>query len=65
VIIGDINSRRGRIEGMEHVGGSQFDARPLCRSKKCSVMWNEIRSSTQGRASYSNAVRALTKRRRA
>ncbi len=24
-IIGDINSRRGRIEGMEHVGGSQVD----------------------------------------
>jgi len=23
-IIGDINSRRGRIEGMEHAGGSQI-----------------------------------------
>jgi len=24
VIIGDINSRRGRIEGMEHAAGSQL-----------------------------------------
>ena len=52
VIIGDINSRRGRIEGMEHAAGSQV-IRAMVPLKEMFGYVNEIRSSTQGRASYS------------
>ena len=51
-IIGDINSRRGRIEGMEHSGGSQV----IKASVPLKEMFNyatNMRSSTQGRATYS------------
>ena len=52
VIIGDINSRRGRIEGMEHAAGSQV-IRAMVPLKEMFGYVNDIRSSTQGRASYS------------
>ena len=51
-IIGDINSRRGRIEGMEHAGrfaGHQGD----CAAEGNVWLRERDRSSTQGRASYS------------
>ncbi|WP_420237593.1 elongation factor G [Telmatobacter bradus] len=51
-IIGDINSRRGRIEGMEHVSGSQV-IKAIVPLKEMFGYVNDIRSSTQGRASYS------------
>jgi elongation factor G len=51
-IIGDINSRRGRIEGMEHLGGSQV-VKAMVPLKEMFGYVNDIRSSTQGRASYS------------
>jgi elongation factor G len=51
VIIGDINSRRGRIEGMEHLAGSQV-IKAIVPLKEMFGYVNEIRSSTQGRASY-------------
>jgi elongation factor G len=51
-IIGDINSRRGRIEGMDRVAGSQV-IRAIVPLKEMFGYVNEIRSSTQGRASYS------------
>jgi elongation factor G len=51
-IIGDINSRRGRIEGMEHAGGSQI-IKAIVPLKEMFGYVNDIRSSTQGRASYS------------
>jgi elongation factor G len=51
-IIGDINSRRGRIEGMEHLAGSQV-IKAIVPLKEMFGYVNEIRSSTQGRASYS------------
>jgi len=51
-IIGDINSRRGRIEGMGHVGGSQL-IKAIVPLKEMFGYVNDIRSSTQGRASYS------------
>lgn len=51
-IIGDINSRRGRIEGMEHAAGSQV-IKAIVPLKEMFGYVNEIRSSTQGRASYS------------
>ena len=52
VIIGDINSRRGRIEGMEHHAGSQV-IKAMVPLKEMFGYVNDIRSSTQGRASYS------------
>ncbi len=51
VIIGDINSRRGRIEGMEHAAGSQV-IKAIVPLKEMFGYVNDIRSSTQGRASY-------------
>jgi elongation factor G len=50
-IIGDINSRRGRIEGMEHLAGSQV-IKAIVPLKEMFGYVNDIRSSTQGRASY-------------
>jgi elongation factor G len=52
VIIGDINSRRGRIEHVEHAAGSQV-IKAIVPLKEMFGYVNEIRSSTQGRASYS------------
>ena len=52
VIIGDINSRRGRIEHVEHAAGSQV-IRAIVPLKEMFGYVNEIRSATQGRASYS------------
>ncbi|HEY0263019.1 MAG TPA: elongation factor G [Granulicella sp.] len=50
-IIGDLNSRRGRIEGMEMVGGTQA----IKATVPLSTMFGyatHMRSSTQGRANY-------------
>jgi elongation factor G len=52
VIIGDINSRRGRIEHVEHAAGSQV-IKATVPLKEMFGYVNDIRSSTQGRASYS------------
>ena len=52
VIIGDINSRRGRIEHVDRVGGSQV-IKAIVPLKEMFGYVNDIRSSTQGRASYS------------
>jgi elongation factor G len=51
-IIGDINSRRGRVEHMDRVGGSQV-IKAIVPLKEMFGYVNDIRSSTQGRASYS------------
>ena len=51
-IIGDINSRRGRIEWLEHAAGSQL-VKAIVPLKEMFGYVNDIRSSTQGRASYS------------
>ena len=51
-IIGDLHSRRGRIEGMEMVGGTQA----IKATVPLSTMFGyatHMRSSTQGRANYS------------
>ncbi len=52
VIIGDINSRRGRIEHLDRIGGSQV-IKAIVPLKEMFGYVNDIRSSTQGRASYS------------
>src|SRR5271157_1442843 len=52
VIIGDINARRGRIEHVDRIGGSQI-IKAIVPLKEMFGYVNDIRSSTQGRASYS------------
>ncbi len=52
VIIGDINARRGRIEHVDRIGGSQV-IKAMVPLKEMFGYVNDIRSSTQGRASYS------------
>ena len=51
-IIGDLNSRRGRIEGMEHRAGSQVIKANVPLSEMFGYA-THMRSSTQGRANYS------------
>ena len=51
-IIGDLNSRRGRIEGIEHRAGSQVIKAMVPLSEMFGYATN-MRSSTQGRATYS------------
>jgi len=50
-IIGDLNSRRGRIEGMEPRGGSQV-VRAMVPLSEMFGYATEMRSRTQGRASF-------------
>jgi elongation factor G len=52
VIIGDLNSRRGRIEGMEHRAGSQVIKANVPLSDMFGYA-TQMRSNTQGRATYS------------
>ena len=51
-VIGDINSRRGRIEGMEDISGGKMIKAfvPLAEMFGYST---ELRSTTQGRGNYS------------
>jgi elongation factor G len=51
-IIGDLNSRRGRIEGVEHRAGSQVIKANVPLSEMFGYA-THMRSSTQGRATYS------------
>ena len=51
-IIGDLNSRRGRVEGMEHRAGSQVIKAHVPLSEMFGYA-TEMRSRTQGRATYS------------
>jgi translation elongation factor EF-G len=49
---GDLNSRRGRIEGMEHSAGS-LEIKALVPLAEMLGYATDIRSSTQGGATYS------------
>ena len=51
-IIGDLNSRRGRIEGMEHRAGSQVIKSMVPLAEMFGYATN-MRSNTQGRATFS------------
>jgi elongation factor G len=51
-IMGDLSSRRGRIEGMEHRAGSQVIKSMVPLSEMFGYATN-MRSLTQGRATYS------------
>jgi len=52
VIIGDLNARRGRIEGLEHRAGSQV-IKAMVPLAEMFGYATQMRSSTQGRATYS------------
>ena len=51
-VIGDINSRRGRIEGMEDIGGGKMVKAFVPLSEMFGYS-TDLRSSTQGRGNYS------------
>jgi elongation factor G len=51
-IIGDLNSRRGRIEGVEHRAGSQV-IKSLVPLAEMFGYATQMRSNTQGRATFS------------
>ena len=51
-VIGDLNSRRGRIEGIEHRAGSQVIKSMVPLSEMFGYATN-MRSNTQGRATFS------------
>ena len=51
-VIGDISSRRGKVEGMDQRGGSQVIRAQVPLSDMFGYA-NDLRSRTQGRASYS------------
>ncbi len=51
-VIGDINSRRGRIEGMEDIGGGKM-VRAFVPLAEMFGYSTDLRSKTQGRGNYS------------
>ena len=51
-VIGDINSRRGRIEGMEDIGGGKMIRGYVPLSEMFGYA-TDLRSKTQGRGNYS------------
>jgi len=51
-VIGDINSRRGQVEGMEQRGNSQVVKAKVPLANMFGYV-NDLRSKTQGRAAYS------------
>ena len=51
-VIGDINSRRGQMEGMEARGNTQVIRAKVPLSNMFGYV-NDLRSRTQGRAAYS------------
>ncbi len=51
-VIGDINSRRGRIEGMEDIGGGKMYRGYVPLSEMFGYA-TDLRSRTQGRGNYS------------
>jgi len=51
-VIGDINSRRGRIEGMDDLGGGKI-VRALVPLSEMFGYSTDLRSKTQGRGNYS------------
>ncbi len=51
-VIGDLNSRRGQVEGMEQRGNSQVIRAKVPLATMFGYV-NELRSKTQGRAAYS------------
>ncbi len=57
-IIGDLSSRRGRIEGIEHRAGSQVIKAMVPLAEMFGYATN-MRSNTQGRATFSHALLAL------
>ena len=51
-VIGDVNSRRGRMEGMEQIGGAQIVTAYVPLGEMFGYA-TSLRSNTQGRATYS------------
>jgi elongation factor G len=52
-VIGDVNSRRGRVEGMDDVGGNGKLVKAYVPLAEMFGYSTDLRSSTQGRGNYS------------
>ena len=52
-VIGDINSRRGRIEGMDDLGGGKIVRAYRTTCLRCLVIQQTYVLRTQGRGNYS------------
>ena len=50
-VIGDLNSRRGQVEGMEQRGNAQVITRKVPLAQMFGYV-GDLRSRTQGRATY-------------
>ena len=59
-VIGDINSRRGRIEGMEDIGGGKMVKAYVPLSEMFGYS-TDLRSRTQGRGNYSMFSRNMSR----
>ena len=51
-VIGDLNSRRGRVEGMEDIGGGKM-VKALVPLAEMAGYATDLRSRTQGRGNFS------------
>ena len=60
-VIGDINSRRGRIEGMDDIGGGKM-IRGFVPLSEMFGYATDLRSRTQGRGNYSMFFREIRDR---
>ena len=58
-VIGDINSRRGRVEGMDDVGGGKI-VRAYVPLSEMFGYSTDLRSTTQGRGNYSMFLRSMS-----
>jgi elongation factor G len=58
-VMGDLNSRRGMIQGMEDAPGRQDHPRRGAAVAEMFGYATDLRSATQGRATYSDGVRAV------
>ncbi len=57
-VIGDLNRRRGQVSGMEQRGNAQIVSATVPLAEMFGYA-TDVRSNTQGRATYTHAVRAL------
>jgi elongation factor G len=52
-VMGDLNRRRGIVQGMEDLAGGIKRSRPRCRCRDVRLLDLDLRSMSQGRATYS------------
>ena len=61
-IMGDLNSKRGKIQGMDQIGGGKQRIRALVPQAEVARYVIDLRSMTGGRGAYTRDVLATTRR---